>query len=54
MQLNTPIVVRVAGVEPASQPWEGYILPLYYTRILEPKMGFEPTTCSLRMSYSTN
>ena len=23
---------RVAGVEPATQPWEGYIIPLNYTR----------------------
>lgn len=23
---------RVAGIEPASQPWEGYILPLNHTR----------------------
>jgi hypothetical protein len=26
-------MVRVAGIEPASQPWEGHILPLNYTRI---------------------
>lgn len=46
----TPEVVRVAGVEPASQPWEGHILPLYYTRIfaLEPPRGFEPRTPTLR------
>lgn len=36
-------VVRVAGVEPAFQPWEGHILPLYYTR-LEPLGGIEPPT----------
>lgn len=23
---------RVKGIEPSSQPWEGCILPLYYTR----------------------
>lgn len=23
---------RVKGIEPSSQPWEGRILPLYYTR----------------------
>jgi hypothetical protein len=23
---------RVAGIEPASQPWEGRILPVNYTR----------------------
>ena len=23
---------RVTGIEPVSQPWEGRILPLYYTR----------------------
>ncbi len=26
------LLVRVAGIEPASHPWEGYILPLNYTR----------------------
>lgn len=26
---------RVTGVEPVSQPWEGRILPLYYTRIIK-------------------
>lgn len=26
-------MVRVAGIEPASQPWEGRILPLNHTRI---------------------
>ncbi len=25
-------MVRVARIELASQPWEGYILPIYYTR----------------------
>lgn len=25
-------MVRVARVELASQPWEGHILPMYYTR----------------------
>ncbi len=24
---------RAMGIEPTSQPWEGYILPLYYARI---------------------
>ena len=23
---------RVTGIEPVSQPWEGYIIPIYYTR----------------------
>ena len=23
---------RVMGIEPTSQPWEGHILPMYYTR----------------------
>ena len=26
-------IERVTGIEPVAQPWEGYILPLYYTRI---------------------
>ncbi len=27
-------MVRIVGVEPTSQPWEGHILPLNYTRSL--------------------
>jgi hypothetical protein len=26
---------RVKGIEPSSQPWEGHILPLNHTRLLE-------------------
>lgn len=26
------IIERVTGIEPVAQPWEGRILPLYYTR----------------------
>lgn len=26
-------IERVRGIEPLAYPWEGYILPLYYTRI---------------------
>lgn len=26
---------RVRGIEPPSQPWEGYILPLNHTRIFQ-------------------
>jgi hypothetical protein len=25
----------VKGIEPSSQPWEGHILPLNHTRLLE-------------------
>lgn len=25
---------RVRGVEPLSQPWEGYVMPLYHTRVI--------------------
>lgn len=28
-------VERVMGVEPTFQPWEGRILPMNYTRILD-------------------
>ena len=35
-------VERVAGIEPVAQPWEGRILPLYYTRVL-PAMAFKAT-----------
>ena len=24
---------RVTGIEPVPQPWEGRVLPLYYTRV---------------------
>ena len=27
-----PYLERVTGDDPASQPWEGRILPMYYTR----------------------
>ena len=26
---------RVKGIEPSSQPWEGHILPLNHTRLLD-------------------
>ena len=34
MRENTksPLLVRVAGIEPASFAWEANVLPLYYTR----------------------
>lgn len=31
-QLSYAGVERVVGIEPATQPWEGRILPLNYTR----------------------
>ena len=27
------LFVRVGGIEPPSQPWEGRIIPLNYTRL---------------------
>ncbi len=38
---RTPVGVRcllerVMGIEPTSQPWEGRILPMNYTRLLQP------------------
>lgn len=27
------LLERVTGIEPVSYPWEGYVLPLNYTRI---------------------
>ena len=30
------ILERVTGVEPVSQPWEGYIIPIYDTRAISP------------------
>ena len=63
-------LVRVAGVEPASEPWEGPIIavirhPLACTRApsvtegcycqkLEPISGLEPLTYALRKRRSTN
>lgn len=29
---NSLILERVKGIEPSFQPWEGRVLPLYYTR----------------------
>ncbi len=29
-----PSLERVKGIEPSSQPWEGHILPLNHTRVL--------------------
>lgn len=34
--LKNKFLVRVAGIEPTSQPWEGRILPMYYTRLRWP------------------
>ena len=41
------LLERVAGIEPTSYPWEGYILPLYYTRtvsLFEPILNSFPKT----------
>ncbi len=50
-------LVRVAGVEPASQPWEGYIIAVIrHPRnddCLEPPPGFEPGTPALRKRCSS-
>src|ERR1019366_7924986 len=32
----SPILERVAGIEPARQPWEGRRLPLHHTRVSGP------------------
>ncbi len=32
------LMERVMGVEPTSQPWEGRILPMKYTRIVKSKI----------------
>ena len=50
------LLERVAGIEPATQPWEGRILPLNYTRTyaMEPMSGLEPLTFALRKHCSTN
>ena len=31
--LNLCLLERVAGVEPATRPWEGHVIPINYTRI---------------------
>lgn len=46
-------MVRVAGVEPTSQPWEGRIIAVI-RHPLEPPAGLEPATHALRMRCSTN
>jgi hypothetical protein len=45
-------VVRMAGVEPASQPWEGHIIAVI-RHSLEPPWGFEPQTPALRKRCSS-
>ena len=34
------ILERVMGIEPTPQPWEGRVLPLYYTREYLQKVRF--------------
>lgn len=46
-------MVRMAGVEPTSQPWEGCIIAAIL-HPLEPSTGIEPVTYALRKRRSTN
>ena len=46
-------MVRVEGVEPSFQPWEGYIIAVIRYP-LEPPSRIELLTYTLRMCRSTN
>lgn len=46
-------MVRIERIELSTQPWEGYILPLYDTREMEPSWGIEPQTSALRKRRSS-
>jgi hypothetical protein len=43
---------RPTGIEPASTPWQGAVLPLHHGRA-EPKIGFEPIASPLPRVRST-
>jgi hypothetical protein len=47
------LLERVAGIEPATQPWEGRILPLNYTRLLSASIELQ-TTAAMRVRHSRN
>lgn len=32
MHKHTPYILRAAGIEPATKPWQGFVLPLNYAR----------------------
>ena len=36
-----PVVERVKGIEPSSQPWEGHILPLNHTRFASVALSYQ-------------
>lgn len=46
-------LVRVLGIEPSAQPWEGYILTTIRYPLMEPPIGFEPMTPALRKRCSS-
>lgn len=42
---------RVTGVEPVLRPWEGHVLPLYYTRIIDFKeLAWQDTKYAILVS----
>ena len=49
-------MVRVLGIGPSSQPWEGYIIATirHPQKYLEPISGFGPLTYALRKRRSTS
>ncbi len=49
--LDCDICVRVGGIEPPSNPWEGLILPLNHTRKIQLIISFY--LCRLRNTHST-
>ena len=40
---NICILERIEGIEPSTKPWQSFVLPLNYIRILVRVVGFEPT-----------
>ena len=64
LDLSENAYMRPAGLEPASQPWKGCILPLYYERSESLRinqsgkeymvhLGIDPSTFALSARRST-
>ena len=44
---------RVTGLEPVSQPWEGRIIPLYYTRNTYTECAWEASTAPASLTQGS-
>ena len=44
---------RVMGIEPTSSAWKAEVIPLYHTRKIVGKTGFEPATSWSQTRRST-